>query len=324
MTGEELGSSGGVNEMFTNTLNTGSLSMEKTVTGAGGDRLKSFVFTVALTGKDNKPLTGTYSYTGIATEEGVNAPAPDVLTLNARGEGQISLKHGQKITISGLPAGTSYKVTEDEANQDGYTTEETDGTGIIVKDEEKTAKFVNDKPKTPEETTTPAETPEEPTTPDESTPEESTPEETTPEESSPEESTPEESTPEETTPEETTPEETTPQETQPPAPSNPSGGGGGGRRRRITESTPPPTAEETPIPPEEVPLVSIEPEEIPLAMLPSDNSKDLTVIDDGGVPLFGLPRTGDKSIPTGALIGMMFVSLMTACGIHVKKRKEKE
>ena len=294
MTGEELGSSGGVNEMFTNTLNTGSLSMEKTVIGAGGDRLKSFVFTVALTGKDNKPLTGTYSYTGIATEEGVNAPAPDVLTLNARGEGQISLKHGQKITISGLPAGTSYKVTEDEANQDGYTTEETDGTGIIVKDEEKTAKFVNDKPKTPEETTTPAETPEEPTTPDESTPEESTPE------------------------------ETTPQETQPPAPSNPSGGGGGGRRRRITESTPPPTAEETPIPPEEVPLVSIEPEEIPLAMLPSDNSKDLTVIDDGGVPLFGLPRTGDKSIPTGALIGMMFVSLMTACGIHVKKRKEKE
>lgn len=251
MTGEELGSSGGVNEMFTNTLNTGSLSMEKTVIGAGGDRLKSFVFTVALTGKDNKPLTGTYSYTGIATEEGVNAPAPDVLTLNARGEGQISLKHGQKITISGLPAGTSYKVTEVEANQDGYTTEET-------------------------------------------------------------------------TPEETTPEETTPQETQPPAPSNPSGGGGGGRRRRITESTPPPTAEETPIPPEEVPLVSIEPEEIPLAMLPSDNSKDLTVIDDGGVPLFGLPRTGDKSIPTGALIGMMFVSLMTACGIHVKKRKEKE
>lgn len=305
--------------MFTNTLNTGSLSMEKTVIGAGGDRLKSFVFTVALTGKDNKPLTGTYSYTGIATEEGVNAPAPDVLTLNARGEGQISLKHGQKITISGLPAGTSYKVTEDEANQDGYTTEETDGTGIIVKDEEKTAKFVNDKPKNPEETTTPEETPEEPTTPDESTPEESTPEETTPEESSPEESTPEESTPEETTPE-----ETTPQETQPPAPSNPSGGGGGGRRRRITESTPPPTAEETPIPPEEVPLVSIEPEEIPLAMLPSDNSKDLTVIDDGGVPLFGLPRTGDKSIPTGALIGMMFVSLMTACGIHVKKRKEKE
>lgn len=237
--------------MFTNTLNTGSLSMEKTVIGAGGDRLKSFVFTVALTGKDNKPLTGTYSYTGIATEEGVNAPAPDVLTLNARGEGQISLKHGQKITIFGLPAGTSYKVTEVEANQDGYTTEET-------------------------------------------------------------------------TPEETTPEETTPQETQPPAPSNPSGGGGGGRRRRITESTPPPTAEETPIPPEEVPLVSIEPEEIPLAMLPSDNSKDLTVIDDGGVPLFGLPRTGDKSIPTGALIGMMFVSLMTACGIHVKKRKEKE
>ncbi len=202
-----------------------------------------------------------------------------------------------------LPATFAYEVAEQPI--DGWEMERKETSGEDGK--EVTIIIVNKEQ--PKESPTEPETPEEPTTPDESTPEE-----TTPEESSPEESTPEESTPE----------ETTPQETQPPAPGNPSGGGGGGRRRRITEPTPPPTAEETPIPPEEVPLASIEPEEIPLAMLPPDNSKDLTVIDDGGVPLFGLPRTGDKNIPTGALIGMMFVSLMTACGIHVKKRKEKE
>ena len=129
-----------------------------------------------------------------------------------------------------------------------------------------------------------------------------------------------------TTPEETTPTEpTTPAESpeNPTTPSRPSGGGGGGGGRD-RDRNPSLTPEPTPIPPEEVPLANIDPEDVPLAMMPSESPAEAMVIDDEGVPLFGLPRTGDRGVATGALIGMMLLSLMAACGIHVKKRKEEE
>ena len=319
-----------VSVKFINTRETGSLSIQKTVTGQKGDKTKRFNFTITLTGKDGQPLTGTYPYTGSVTEEGAEAPPSGSCTFNAKGEAQISLRHGQKVTFTGIPAGVSYKVTEAEANQDGYTTKETDAEGTLVKDGEKTARFVNDKPDVPEETTptepdTPEETtPTEPDTPEETTPTESgTPEETAPTESAvPEETTPAEPTaPEETSPTEPSiPEETTPPE-NPTTPARPSGGGGGGRDRDRNPSL---TPEPEPIPPEEVPLTNINPEDVPLAMMPSESPIDSMVIDDEGVPLFGLPRTGDRGIPAGGLIGMMLLSLMAACGIHVRKREEEE
>ena len=305
---------------FINVVDTGELSVQKTVTGKAGEREKEFTFTIALTYKGN-PLAGTYPYTGSTVAEGVSAPQGGNMTFDARGEARITLKHGQKITVSGLPVDAEYKVTEAEANRGGYTTVVTDSVGIIVKDEEKTVKFVNNKPETPEETT-----PTEPTTPEETTPTEpTTPEETSPSE---EPTTPEETSPSEepTTPEETTPTEpTTPEETpeNPTTPSRPSGGGGGGGGRD-RDRNPSLTPEPTPIPPEEVPLANIDPEDVPLAMMPSESPAEAMVIDDEGVPLFGLPRTGDRGVATGALIGMMLLSLMAACGIHVKKRKEEE
>lgn len=305
---------------YVNDADTGSLSIQKTVTGKAGDKDKGFNFTVTLTDKDGNPLAGTYPYVGSATETGVDVPQPGSLTLDANGEAKIPpLKHGQKITLSGLPAGTLYKVTEAEANQDGYFTKETGAEGTIEKDGEKTAAFVNDKPDVPEETTpeetTPEETPAEPTTPEETTPsEEPTTEPTTPEETSPSE---------EPTTEPTTPEETTPSESpeNPTTPSRPSGGGGGGRDRDRNPSV---TPETTPIPPEEVPLANIDPEDVPMAMMPSESPAEAMVIDDESVPLFGLPKTGDRGVPAGALIGMMLLSLMAACGIQMKKHKDEE
>ena len=322
---------------YVNDADTGSLSIQKTVTGKAGDKDKGFNFTVTLIDKDGNPLVGTYSYVGSVTETGVDVPQPGSLTLDANGEAKIPpLKHGQKITISGLPAGTLYKVTEAEADQDGYSTKKTGTEGTIEKDGEKTAAFVNDKPDVPEETTpteptTPEETPTEPTTPEETTPsEEPTTEPTTPEETSPsEEPTTEPITPEETSPSEepttepTTPEETTPSESpeNPTTPSRPSGGGGGGRDRDRNPSV---TPETTPIPPEEVPLANIDPEDVPMAMMPSESPAEAMVIDDESVPLFGLPKTGDRGVPAGALIGMMLLSLMAACGIQMKKHKDEE
>ena len=94
----------------------------------------------------------------------------------------------------------------------------------------------------------------------------------------------------------------------PTTPSRPSGGGGGRDRDRNPSVTP----ETTPIPPEEVPLANIDPEDVPMAMMPSESPAEAMVIDDESVPLFGLPKTGDRGVPAGALIGMMLLSLMAA------------
>ena len=128
-----------------------------------------------------------------------------------------------------------------------------------------------------------------------------------------------------------TPEGEKPNEpSEPSTPENPTNPGnpgnsnpptGGRTRRDRTPSTPQPP---TTIPQEEVPLTNFEPEEVPLASLPSDNQVVFVPIEDEGIPLFGLPRTGDRGVSTGILLGMMISSFMVACGIHAKRRKEKE
>ena len=64
------------------------------------------------------------------------------------GVATFTLKHNEKKTATGLPAGISYEVTESEANQDGYTTTATGATGSIVKDETTKAEFTNKKDRT--------------------------------------------------------------------------------------------------------------------------------------------------------------------------------
>lgn len=162
-----------------------------------------------------------------------------------------------------------------------------------------------------EESTTPRE--EETTTaPEESSSEEET---TAPEESSSEEET---ITPEETT---TQPESSSAEETTAPTPFRGGGNGGGGgggtgrdRERTVTEN----------IGDEDVPLVNINPEDVPLANLPNEPvaQAPLEILDED-VPLVGLAKTGDRSVPIGVLVGLMMVSLLGALGVS-RKRKEDE
>ncbi len=59
-----------------------------------------------------------------------------------------------------------------------------------------------------------------------------------------------------------------------------------------------------------------------MANLPNEPVEDTPlVIMDEDVPLVGLAKTGDRSIPIGALVGLMLVSLLGALGV-AKKRKE--
>ena len=123
---------------FTNIRNEepkGSLSISKIVTGNDGETLRDFTFKVTLTDEKGKPLTGEYEYTG--SKKG---------TIKS-GE-TISLKHGESITINGLPLDTKYEVIELEANTDRYVTESINTTGIICEGNT-TSKFENHREKIP-------------------------------------------------------------------------------------------------------------------------------------------------------------------------------
>ncbi len=106
----------------------GGLTISKQVTGAG-DKDKPFQFKLVLLNADDTPLSTSNSDIMVTGSEGV-APL-DIAQLLASG---VQLKHGQSVTISNLPIGTKYKVSEEKANQDGYTTTVA-GTGTIVSNE---------------------------------------------------------------------------------------------------------------------------------------------------------------------------------------------
>lgn len=116
--------------VFTNTAKTGSLTVKKTV--VGGDSQREFGFTVALTDGDGEPVSGTFG-------EG-----EDAVTFTD-GKATFTLKHGGEKTITGLPVGASYTVTEDAA--EGYTTtvDGTDGSKAegTVTEAGATAAFTN-------------------------------------------------------------------------------------------------------------------------------------------------------------------------------------
>lgn len=89
------------------------VTIDKTVTGAYGDKNKAFAFTITVQDTNGTPLaSGTsLSYTGSAIP-GVTAPADQTLTLDGTGSATVTLKHGQSITISGIPKAGHLQVKE--------------------------------------------------------------------------------------------------------------------------------------------------------------------------------------------------------------------
>lgn len=116
--------------VFTNTAKTGALTVKKTV--VGGDSQREFGFTVALADGDGEPVSGTFG-------KGEHA------ATFTDGKATFTLKHGGEKTISGLPVGVRYTVTEDTA--EGYTTtvDGTDGSKAegTVTEAGATAAFTN-------------------------------------------------------------------------------------------------------------------------------------------------------------------------------------
>ena len=102
-------------------VTTGALKISKTVSGSGADQNAEFQFRVRV-----GELDGTYG--GVAF---------------TKGEATVSVKAGSSVTISDLPAGTAYEVTELSAS--GYTVTSQNASGQIPAGETVTAAFLNEK-----------------------------------------------------------------------------------------------------------------------------------------------------------------------------------
>lgn len=107
---------------FTNTYNSYSLEVEKTVKGSLGDLNENFTFTITLgkaAGKDNNYAS--------AIVKSDNSDNDGTWTWTADGQAQktVTLKHGQAAIISNLPVGVTYTVTENGKGAEGWLYEVT-------------------------------------------------------------------------------------------------------------------------------------------------------------------------------------------------------
>ena len=137
----------GENDYDTNTtggdvkVQTGNLTISKEIVLTEGqgteiDTDKEFTFTVTLTGTNDQPLTGTYQY------QIGDGKAQD-LDFNDDGQATLNLKHNESATITGLPEGANYTVTEADYTADGYTTTVPDNASAKIMADGVTVDFTN-------------------------------------------------------------------------------------------------------------------------------------------------------------------------------------
>lgn len=117
---------------------TSTLKIGKTIKlaenqGTEIDEKKEFSFKITLTDAAGNPLNEDYRYSGEGLDGGVIAAGKD-------GD-MFKLKHGQAITIQGLPVGAKYTITEDDAA--GYTPDKKTIEGVVSVDGTSQAAFVN-------------------------------------------------------------------------------------------------------------------------------------------------------------------------------------
>lgn len=122
-----------------NTYAAGALDVTKTVAGLLGDRGKDFQFQVVLTREQGKLIASDIGLTVAGAPQTMPAWDEDgTCTLT------FTLKHGQTATISNLPYGTAYAVTEADYTAEGYAASKTGDTGTIAA-AQATAAFTNTK-----------------------------------------------------------------------------------------------------------------------------------------------------------------------------------
>lgn len=100
---------------FTNTYNSYSLEVTKTVKGNFGDLGDTFTFYITLGGANGKD--NNYASANVTVSDATNVANGKTWTIGG-GQQTVTLKHGQTITVSNLPVGVTYTVTEKKTNDD--------------------------------------------------------------------------------------------------------------------------------------------------------------------------------------------------------------
>lgn len=129
---------------FSNTYNSYSLKVEKTVKGDFGDLNQEFTFVITLDkakGMDNNYANATVDSTNIA-----NNDRAWTWTADGKAQKEVTLKHNQFATISNLPVGVTYTVTEKDADAEGwvYTTTGEVETATAINAEKNEVTIIND------------------------------------------------------------------------------------------------------------------------------------------------------------------------------------
>ena len=119
-----------------NNIRLNDLTLSKQVSGEMANMKKLFTFVIEIKKPDGTPLEGTYKYTGsvkAGLENESTAPKDGELTFT-KGISEISLSHGQQITIKDIPADYNFAVTEKE--KDGYIVSYSQQKGSLIDDAE--------------------------------------------------------------------------------------------------------------------------------------------------------------------------------------------
>lgn len=136
--GEYSGTIDDESEAEINIINTHKevydLSVSKTVKGNQGDKTKKFEFTLTLNGESGIEVPSILEY-----KKGNETRTMNVVNGNV----EFALSHGETIVFKDLPAGISYKIVENNAEDDGYIVESKKAEGTITSDTN--ASFINTK-----------------------------------------------------------------------------------------------------------------------------------------------------------------------------------
>ena len=122
-------------------VNTGDLTISKEIILTEGqgteiDTDKEFTFTITLRGTNDQPLTGTYQYK-------IGDGDTQELDFNDEGQATLNLKHNESATVTGLPEGAKYTVTEADYTADGYTATSTENAEGSITEAGSEVQFTN-------------------------------------------------------------------------------------------------------------------------------------------------------------------------------------
>lgn len=118
--------------VFTNTYNSYSLEVKKTVGGNFGDLGDTFTFYITLGNAEGKG--NNYASATVKVSDTNNAANNATWTIGG-GQQTVTLKHGQTIIVSNLPVGVTYTVTEKKTNDDGTAwVYDTTGEAVAIND----------------------------------------------------------------------------------------------------------------------------------------------------------------------------------------------